>query len=81
MTGTVLEQIKLSYLLAAEFVVWAVLCVAVHGPAILCYVAFQAATSGVFAYAIHRSYQQHVAAAHKQKAAGDLPPVDVQGAS
>jgi len=54
-----MKSINLKFLLAAEIIIWAVLCMIVHGWAILVYLGLQAATSGVFAWAIYKSVANH----------------------
>lgn len=45
--------------------VWAVSCTVLHGPAILAYVAIQAATSGVFALSMYRISRRHTGSTTK----------------
>lgn len=49
----------LSVLIPALLTVWAVACTLLHGPAILAYVALQAATSGIFALSMYRISRLH----------------------
>lgn len=60
-------KIELKYLLMGLVGAWAVCCVYSRGPAILVYIAMQAATSGVFAWAILNSLKKHNATAAAQR--------------
>jgi len=53
-----MSRIELKHLLIGLVVTWAVCCVFSRGPAILAYIAMQAATSGVFAWAILKSLKK-----------------------
>lgn len=53
-----MSKIELKYLLIVLVAAWAVCCVWSRGPAILGYLAMQAATSGVFAWAILKSLKK-----------------------
>ena len=46
---------SLPVVIAGSLTVWALLCFALHGPAIFAYIGLQAITSGVFAYAFWRT--------------------------
>lgn len=45
---------QLAAMLIGSLSLWAIACVALHGPVILAYVAIQLATSGVFAWQMHK---------------------------
>lgn len=53
-----MSKIDLKYLLIGLVGAWAICCVWSRGPAILGYIAMQAATSGVFAWAILKSLKK-----------------------
>ncbi|MDB4614724.1 hypothetical protein OAH18_03435 [bacterium] len=62
-----MSRIELKHLLIALVAGWAVCCVMSRGPAILAYIAMQAATSGVFAYAILKSLKKQSLAEPEEK--------------
>ncbi|MDA1013389.1 MAG: hypothetical protein O3A00_02925 [Planctomycetota bacterium] len=49
------KLLGLKTILVASLTIWAVVCVVLHGSAIVAYIALQAATSGVFAFAFWRA--------------------------
>ena len=68
-----MSKIALNHLLIGLIVVWAVCCVYSRGPAILAYIAMQAATSGVFAWAILKALKKCEKAAPDKEAGPQLP--------
>ena len=71
---------SLLQIVVAEVAVWAVLCMLVHGPAILAYIALQVATSGVFAFAVERSYRRHLQSAKARPVVTPIPEATPQPA-
>lgn len=70
---------SLPVVIAGSLTVWALLCFALHGPAIFAYIGLQAITSGVFAYAFwrtERAMKENRAAVMKSNAAA--AEVDVE---
>lgn len=67
---------RASILLPTLFVAWLIGCIAVHGPAILAYLAFHAVTTGVFATFMWRAEQ-----AAKQGSNGAARPSDDESES
>jgi hypothetical protein len=63
-----MSRIELKHLLIGLVIAWAVCCVFSRGPAILAYIAMQAATSGVFAWAILSSLKKHEQATSDKEA-------------
>lgn len=49
----------LNILIPVLLVVWAGACTVLHGPAILAYIAIQAATSGLFALSMYKISKRH----------------------
>ena len=54
-----ISKLKLSHILGVQFALWTLCSMVVHGPQVLAYVALQVLTSGVFAFAIQRSYMKY----------------------
>ena len=66
---------SLPVVIAGSLTIWALLCFALHGPAIFAYIGLQAITSGVFAYAFWRTEKEM-----KAKRAANVAKVSQQSA-
>lgn len=55
MTTRTANRVGLKHILIGSLIIWAAVCVVMHGSAIVAYIALQAATSGVFAFAFWRA--------------------------
>jgi hypothetical protein len=58
----------LSILLPILLTAWAIACTLLHGPAILAYIALQAATSGIFALSMYKISRRHTRVSAKPAA-------------
>jgi len=69
------KKLSLATLIVGGLAIWAIVCLAIHGPAIAVYLAIQAVTSGVFVWEmrrIERLGEQQKAARLKETASSDV---------